>query len=73
MKALWATDTLVHHRNVRGWGTECCIWFASSVSFSYHLAPNSLSSPGALLLVGTQQEKLFKYCFLGQLILLKCK
>ena len=30
----------------------------------YHPAANSLSSPGTLLLVGTQQGKLFlKYCF----------
>lgn len=47
-----------------GWGAECYIWFVSHVFPSYHPAANSLSSPGTLFLVGTQQGKLFlKYWF----------
>ena len=48
----------------QGMGSECYIWFVSHAFPLYHPAANSLSSPGTLLLVGTQQGKLFlKYCF----------
>lgn len=58
----------------QGMGAECYIWFVSHVFPPYHPAANSLSSPGTLLLVGTQQGKLFlNTVFLGQLILLKCR
>lgn len=49
------------------------VYISCSV-LSYHSAANSLSSPDALLLVGTQQGDYFlNTVFLGQLILFECR
>lgn len=69
----WYPSSLWKCQGLESWVLHL-VYISCSVLPSYHSATNSLSSPGALLLVGTQQGDYFlNTVFLGQLILFECR